>query len=188
MANNDRPNGFTVVRHLTGGIIRMNEWPIIKEEAAAIFTGDMVELLASGYIQVADDGSPQMLGVFAGCRWTNQQGEIEYGKAWPAAQKTLGDGDAVAFVYDDPQLVFAAQASGTPAATLVGALIDLDNSDTGSTTTGRSAQQVDEDASDDDFFRVVRLHKVPNNAWGEFAEIEIIISKHAMGALAGVAI
>lgn len=188
MANVDAPNGFTPIRHLTGGTIRMNEYPIATDSATAIYTGDMVELLASGYIDVGDDDSASFLGVFAGCRYTDEAGNIVYSPYWPAAQATLGDADATAFVYDDPMLVFKAQCSGTPASTLVGALVDLDNTDSGSTSTGRSAQQVDEDASADDFFRVIALHPVPGNVWGEFAEIEVTISKHALGAQAGAAI
>ena len=188
MANVDNPNGFTPVRHLTGGTIRMNEYPIATDSATAIFSGDVVELLATGYIDVGDDDSASFLGVFAGCQYTNEAGEIVFSKYWPAAQATLADSDAVAFVYDDPNIVFSAQCSGTPASTLVGAFVDLDNTDSGSTSTGRSAQQIDEDASADDFFRVIGLVKKPSNAWGANAEVEVTISKHALGAQAGAAI
>ena len=71
---------------------------------------------------------------------------------------------------------------------MVVGLVDMDNTDSGSTSTGRSAQQVDEDASADDFFRVIALSKKPGNSWGEFAEVEVTISKHALGAQAGAAI
>lgn len=188
MANVDNPNGFTPVRHLSGGEIRMNEYPIATDSATAIFSGDVVELLATGYIDVGDDDSASFLGVFAGCKYTDEAGNIVFSKYWPAAQATLGDADAVAYVYDDPNIVFKAQCSGTPASTLVGAFIDLDNTDAGSTSTGRSRQQLDEDASADDFFRVIKLHPVPSNTWGEFAELEVTISKHALGAQAGAAI
>jgi len=188
MANSDNPNGFTPVRHLTGGTIRMSEYPIATDSATAIFSGDTVELLATGYIDVGDDDSAAMLGVFAGCKYTNEAGEIVFSKYWPAAQATLGNADAVAYVYDDPNIVFKAQCSGTPASTLVGALIDLDNTDSGSTSTGRSAQQLDEDASADDFFRVLSLVETPSNAWGEFAELEVVIHTHALAPAAGAAI
>lgn len=188
MANTDAPNGFTPVRHLSGGTIRMGEYPIATDSATAIFSGDTVELLATGYIDVGDDDSTSFLGVFAGCEYTDEAGNIVFSKHWPAAQATLGDADAKAFVYDDPNIVFAAQCSGTPASTLVGALVDLDNTDAGSTSNGRSRQQVDEDASADDFFRVLGLVDKPGNAWGEFAEIEVLIHKHALGSAAGAAI
>ena len=188
MANTDAPNGFTPVRHLSGGTIRMSEYPIATDSANAIFSGDMVELLATGYIDVGDDDSASFLGVFAGCKYTDESGEITFSKNWPAAQATLADADAVAYVYDDPNVVYSAQCSGTPASTLVGALVDLDNTDSGSTSNGRSAQQVDEDASDDDFFRVLGLVDKPGNAWGEFAEIEVTIHKHALAPAAGAAI
>ena len=66
MANTDAAFGAKAVRHLTGGSIRANEYKIVKEYAANVFTGDFVKLAATGYIQVASAGN-RLLGVFAGC-------------------------------------------------------------------------------------------------------------------------
>ncbi len=50
MANLDAPNGAKPVRHLTGGVIRAREWKIASGSSTAIFTGDFVKLLSTGYI------------------------------------------------------------------------------------------------------------------------------------------
>jgi hypothetical protein len=188
MANVNGPNGFTPVRHLTGGIIRMEEMPIAKETAAAIFSGDMVELLSTGYIKVGTATSAgAACGVFAGCKYTTPSGEIVYNKYWPAAQATLGDADAVGYVYADPQIVFQAQTEATGAFADNGALLDVEAT-AGSTTTGRSAQEINENASSIDQFRQLGLYKVAGNAWGTNARIEVVFHLHARNPGAGVAV
>lgn len=188
MANVDSPNGFTPVRHLTGGLIRMEEMPIAKETAAAIFSGDVVEALSTGYIKVGTATSAgAATGVFAGCKYTNPQGQIVYSPYWPAAQATLADADAVGYVYSDPNIVFQAQCSGTGAFADNGALVDLEAT-AGSTSTGRSAQEVNENASTIDQFRQIGLYNIVGNAWGLNARIEVVFHLHARNPGAGVAV
>jgi hypothetical protein len=188
MANVDAPNGFTPVRHLTGGTIRMEEMPIADQETAAIFSGDMVELQAGGTIKVGTATSAgAACGVFAGCSFTDTAGNKVFSKYWPAGQATLGAADAIGYVYSDPQIVFAAQTSGTAAQTENGALLDLEAT-AGNTATGRSNQEINEDASTIDQFRQLGLVKKPDNAWGANAEIEVVFALHVRLPAAGVAV
>ena len=110
-----------------------------------------------------------------------------YSKHWPAAQATLGDADAIGYVYADPNIVFAAQTTGAGLFADNGALLDL-TATAGSTSTGRSAQEVNEAASSEDQFRQLGLVKKPDNAWGANAEIEIVFHEHIRIPAAGVAI
>jgi len=190
MANSNNPNGFTPSRHLSGGTIRENEYAIADGTVDAIFSGDCVELQATGYIKVATATSAQILGVFAGCSYTAATGEVVFSKHWPAAADTLGTSDATAYVYDDPNIVYRAQTvTGTNAAlNMVGAFWDL-TATAGNPTTGRSAMEVNIGASAQDTFRLLGLVKKPDNAWGEnHAEVEVILNDHALSKLAGVAI
>jgi hypothetical protein len=187
MANVDAPNGFTPVRHLAGGIIRMEEMPIATDTSAAIFSGDVVTLGAGGYITVGLVGSTQLVGVFAGCKYTDEDGSIHYSKYWPAAQATLGDADAVGYVYTDPNIVFAAQTSGTAAFADNGSFQDL-TATAGDTSTGRSRQEVDETTGTTNVFRQIGLVNKPGNTWGANAEIEVVIALHAYNQPAGVAV
>ena len=188
MANTDSPNGFTPVRHLTGGIIRMEEMPIAKETAAAIFSGDMVEALSTGYISVGTATSAgAATGVFAGCSYTNAAGVPVFSTYWPAAQATLGDADAIGYVYSDPDIVFAAQTAGTGLFADNGALLDV-TATAGSTATGRSAQEINQAASSIDQFRQIGLVQKADNAWGANSEIEVVFHLHARLRGAGVAV
>ena len=187
MANLDAPNGFTPIRHLSGGVIRMEELPIAKETAAAIFSGDLVDLLATGFIKVATATTVQHVGVFAGCKYTDAAGRIIYSKYWPAAQATLNDADAVAYVYADPNIVFAVQTSGTGAFADNGKFMDLEAT-AGSTATGRSSQEANENATSVNVLRQLGLVNKPGNAWGANAEIEVTLPLHAYAQAAGVTV
>jgi len=188
MANLDAPNGFTPIRHLTGGTIRLEEIGIVSGEAAAIYSGDLVMQIAGGTIKVGTATAAGVaIGVFAGCKYTKTTGEIVYSKYWPAAQTTLGSADAVAYVYTDPQIVFAGQTAGTALFADNGALLDL-TATAGSATTGRSAQEINQAASSVDQFRQIGLVNKPGNAWGANAEIEVLIHLHVRNPGAGVAI
>ncbi len=96
MANLDAPNGAKPVRHLTGGVIRAREWKIASGSSTAIFTGDFVKLLSTGYIDVAAAGN-RLLGVFAGCKYTASDGTPKFAKYWPASTATLGSADVTAY-------------------------------------------------------------------------------------------
>jgi len=187
MANADSPHGFTPIRHLTGGTIRMEEMPIDNETAAAIFSGDLVELLDTGYIKVATAITTVHAGIFAGCSYTAPDGSIKYSRYWPAAQATLGDADAIGYVYADPDIVFSGQTAGTALFADNGALLDL-TATAGSTSTGRSAQEINQAASTVDTFQQLGLVKRAGNAWGANAEIEVLIHLHANSRAAGAGV
>ena len=126
MANTDAAFGAKPVRHLTGGTIRANEWKILGDGTSSsnIFTGDFVKLGATGYIDVAAAGN-RLLGVFAGCSYTNSSGEQVYSKYYPASTTAQNSGDITAYVYDDPNIVFAIQSSGSADFADIGNLADI---------------------------------------------------------------
>ena len=101
MANTDAPNGLKPVRHIAGGTIRPNEYKIPSGYNTAIFTGDAVKLLSSGYVAVAAAGN-RLLGVFAGCSYPNSSGEQVFSRQWTASATTQGTVDVTAYIYDDP--------------------------------------------------------------------------------------
>ena len=67
MANKDAAFGFKPTRHLSGGLIRAEEYAIANNASASIFTGQVVEAVAGGGIEAAAAGDTQQLGVFGGC-------------------------------------------------------------------------------------------------------------------------
>ncbi|HIJ34601.1 MAG TPA: hypothetical protein HPP65_09385, partial [Gammaproteobacteria bacterium] len=100
MANSNNPNGFTPAYHLTGGTIRMNEMRIADDYATSIFAGDLVSQAADGTIAVAGEGD-QPIGVFAGCSYTKDSGEVVFSSHW-AASTSVNGSYATANVYSDP--------------------------------------------------------------------------------------
>jgi hypothetical protein len=70
---------------------------------------------------------------------------------------------------------------------MVGAFWDL-TATAGSTSTGRSNQEINVGASAQDTFRIIGLVDKPGNSWLEHAEVEVVINDHAFSKLAGVAI
>ena len=66
MANKDAAFGFRPARHLTGGLIRTNEYKIAANYGTAIYHGQAVKALAAGGIDVCAAGEV-VLGIFGGC-------------------------------------------------------------------------------------------------------------------------
>ena len=179
MANVDAAFGAKPLRHLTGGVIRANEWKIIKEYGANVFTGDFVKLAATGYIQVAAAGD-RMLGVFNGCKYTASNGEVVFKRYWPTGTATLSDGDVTAYVYDDPNIVWAIQSSGSADFADIGNLADI-VAGTGSTSTGQSAFEINGTTGTGTAgLRILGLYNEPKNAYGTNGVLEAVIWEHEL--------
>ena len=146
MANKDAPFGFRPAKMLGGAPFNNGQtsYDIASGFSSNIFTGDAVELHTDGTITVAAAGATNIIGVFNGCFYTDTNGKPTYSKHWPAS--TVAS-DAVAFVLDDPNIVFEAQEDSTdigaswPANR--GSNADLVSTHAGSTKTGRSGMELD---------------------------------------------
>ena len=141
MANQDTPFGFRPVRHLVGGTIRQSRYQIASGFTSDIFMGDLV-LRGTTTRRLAIDvsggiGAATILGAFAGCRYRAVNGEMVFSRYWPASTVTHGAEDAVAFVYDDPFIIYEAQADDAFALADIGTLADVVYA-AGSTLTGLS--------------------------------------------------
>jgi hypothetical protein len=143
MANRDAPFGFRPAMHLTGGTIRKQEYSIASALGTGIGMGDTVMLngLNDKNIVVGTAGGIKV-GVFAGCSFQDTDGNMIYRRDWPASQATLGSVDAVAYVYDDPFIIFKCQGDGTGAATNIGDQADL-VATAFDTVSGQSRQELD---------------------------------------------
>lgn len=189
MPNVNAPFGFRPVRHLAGGQIRQNEYPIASGLASNIFNGDLVVLKNDGKLDKAAAGDITIIGVFAGVRWTDADGSARFEKYWPTGQVTQGAQDAVALVYDDPHTVFEVQClTGTVfAQTHVGNNADI-NAGAGNTLTGRSAHSIDISAAAAATaqIRILGISKAVNNDYGDSARVEAMINEHQLRVTAGI--
>lgn len=174
MANTDAPRGAWPIRHLSGGVIRTTEHPIASAYGTNIFTGDFVKLVAGGGIEAAAAGD-RLLGVFAGCKYTNAQGEQIFSKYWPASTVAA---DAKALVYSDPNIVFGVQSAGSTVAADVGNLGDH-VAGAGSTSTGKSGHEINgTTAATQAGLRVLGKVETPGNDWGTNVDLEVQIYEH----------
>jgi len=122
-------------------------------EATNLFYGQVVILGADGYVALATASGADAttnnlggsgvgaLGVFVGCEYTNDQGQTVHSQYYPA-NKTNG----VAYVVDDPNVLFQAELDDTATQTMVGTnttFAAVQSTSTGSTSTGVSTSVLD---------------------------------------------
>ena len=179
MANVDAAFGLKPVRHLTGGQIRTNEYKIASETSSNIFTGDCVKLLGTGYIDVAAAGN-RILGVFAGAQYTASDGEVKFVKYFPTGTATQASGDVTAYVYDDPNIIYAVQSAGSADFNDIGSLADI-VAGSGDTLTGQSRFEISGTTGQASAqLRILRKFDDPKNSYGTNGVLEVQIHEHEL--------
>jgi len=153
MSSTSAPFGFRASFH-NSGQMRPKAYTIASTYAANIFEGDPVKLVDAGTVQLGtSDGTRSgtvagilLLGIFAGCQYTDALGKPTVSSYWPSGVTAT---DITAWVYDDPETLFNVQYSnpGTPGTTTmqtaVGEQMDwVVASPGGSTSTGLSNTQI----------------------------------------------
>jgi hypothetical protein len=179
MANVDNARGFRPKGHA-----KVGSYKIASTYNANIFTGDVVQGTADGVIVVAEGGNVDNLGVFAGCKYVNAQGEQVFSPYWPAGTVAT---EIEAFVYDDPADVFIIQADSA-AADSTFLLADWDDG-TGSAVSGHSGRELlaSSGAATGKSVRIERKVESPDNAWGAHVDVEVLFVEHVRrGVVAGV--
>ena len=183
MANVDSPFGFVPSRHMSGSPIRTNKYTITSGLAENIFNGDLVILTTNGVITPHTAEETNNLGVFAGVSYTASDGSYKFSEYWPSG--TTGT-NIIAYVYDDPYIVYKVQSDGSPAQTDLGACADV-VADAGSTTTGQSGFQLNSSmGSGTATCKIIGLYESPENAFGANAVVEVLINEHILKATAGI--
>ena len=153
MATTAAPYGFKPVNLIGGqpyaGSTR--QLKIASGYGANIYNGTIVSIVAAGTVEIVTTigsaASPfpaGTIGVFVGCSYTDPNTKQKlFSQYWPTG--TVAS-DAVAYVVDDPDVVFQVQADGTVAQATLGAnapLAAVQSTSTGSTTTGNSNVALD---------------------------------------------
>jgi len=183
MANVDSPFGFVPSRHMSGSPIRTNKYTITSGLAENIFNGDLVILTADGVITPHTATETNNIGVFAGVSYTASDGSYKYSEYWPSG--TTGT-NIIAYVYDDPYIVYKVQSDGSPAQTDIGSCAEV-VAGTGSTTTGQSAFELNSTmAASAATCKIIGLYESPENAFGANAVVEVLINEHVLKATAGI--
>lgn len=144
MANQDAAFGLRPVKRIggtpfTGG---QNRYRIAANYGTSIFQGDMVAQVTGGGVEIhADGGTVPIVGVFNGCKYTDPtSGEQVFSNYYPASTNAS---DIIAFIIDDPMVVFEIQANTAfPIADLLGNF-DIVYTSAGSTKSGIAGAELD---------------------------------------------
>ena len=197
MANNDTPFGLRPIRHRNGAAYNgaVNPYYIPAGYATALFVGDAVvktgtsntanvEAAGAGSFGIgtlpeinkaaAGDGNA-ITGVIVGFAADADNLDRTYSPA-----STAG----VAYVCDDPDVVFEIQADGAISAAQVGFNAVLIDTHSGSTVTGRSGTELDttSDVPAADASNQLTIQRIvnrdDNEAASDFTKVEVKINNH----------
>lgn len=190
MANLDTPFGFKPIKHLNGmpwnG--KVNVYYIPSTDNTAMFVGDAVKSAGAAdatgkYPTIAQAAATNAIrGVvvgFADNPYVGVHPDTPNRSYRPASTAMY------AFVVDDPQVIFEVQEdsdSNSITAAMVGLATDIVVG-TGSTSTGKSAMELDssDTATAAGQCRILRLVDREDNALGDHAKWEVLIAEHELG-------
>ena len=183
MANVDAAFGFVPVRHMSGNIPRANQYTIASGLAENIFSGDLCIIDANGQITPHTATEVNNIGVFAGVSYTASDGSYVYSQYFPTGTTAT---NIIAYIYDDPYIVYKVQSAGSPAQTNIGNCADV-VAGAGSTTTGQSGFEISGTmASGTATCKIIGLYDSPDNAFGTNAIMEVLINEHLLKDSAGI--
>ena len=179
MATTASPYGLKAVNHIGGtpyaGSTRL--LPIASGYATNIYNGSVVAIVAAGTVEIvtdlgnnADQFPAGVIGVFVGCTYTDPNlGTVVFRNNWPTG--TVAD-DAQAYIVDDPDVVFQAQADGAVTQADLGQNTNfaaVQSTTTGDTTNGNSNSAVSSTtaATATIAFRIVDFVDSPTSTVGD---------------------
>ena len=179
MATTASPYGLKAVNHIGGtpyaGSTRL--LPIASGYATNIYNGSVVAIVAAGTVEIvtdlgnnADQFPAGVIGVFVGCTYTDPNlGTVVFRNNWPTG--TVAD-DAQAYIVDDPDVIFMAQADGAVTQADLGQNTNfaaVQSTTTGDTTNGNSNSAVSSTtaATATIAFRIVDFVDSPTSTVGD---------------------
>jgi hypothetical protein len=146
MATSATPNGAEPVNTLSASgsyTGKVRHIKIASGYGTAIFYGDFVKLVSSGTVEKAEVTTSVVagtVGIFVGCSYTDPStSQLTFNQQFPASTAAS---DIMAYVVDDPKLVFKMQGDEAIAQTGLGNNISAVNT-AGSTSIGRSKNALD---------------------------------------------
>ena len=124
------PSGLDRAQALANGITSAYSSDILKGQPVKY-------IAASGVIQPVTATTDSVSGAFAGVEWTDTTGRRRVSNYWPA-NTAYQTGSCVAYFYNDPNIVYEIQSTGSIAQTAVGLDMNFSNFAAGSNVTGLS--------------------------------------------------
>lgn len=178
MSTTSAPFGLRPSYHPSGEV-RPRAATIASGYANNIFLYSPVAYSA-GTVELAAAGA-RAIGCFMGCAYTPTDGRRRYSNSWPAATVAT---DIVAWITDDPTIIYEIQGNGSLALEDIGEQADWSANTTasGNTTTGLSSVTLDTATltnAGNAGLRIVGISVGPDNAFGDaFTVVQVQISEH----------
>ena len=166
MANTNAAFGFRQYRGLGSAPTYEQSVRLVKSDnTTAIYFGDPVTNLNTGYITRATAGTAQVTGIFAGCKYlSTSQKRTVWSNYWPGSDAAA---DVEAYIIDDPNAQFVVQAGGTAIGLADMGLYVQFNLGTGNAATGISGAWVESPAVTATLpFRIIGFVQDPPGANG----------------------
>lgn len=188
MANVDRPNGLSPIRHLDGSAYngQVNRYFIPATDATAMFVGDAVKSAGSadsdGVPTVAQAAAGDTLrGVIVGFEPDPDNLSRNYRAASTARYVLVADAPDIVFEVQEDSVgaALAATNVGQNADIVVGA---------GNTTSGASGMELDSSTAvaTTAQLRILGFSQAPKNEIGDNAKLEVVINEHELKSTVGV--
>ena len=158
------------------------QYKIASGTATAIFQGDTVTFgaaggVSTGFIVKHTAASPNILGVFIGCQYTDPTTKkTTFKNFYPGS---IAATDIVAFVVDDPYAQFLVQASGVAGVISIGQNANLIQTASGNTTTGVSGLELNTSslgAASDLNVKILGVTADPSNSDLTAANADLIVT------------
>lgn len=169
MANNQAPFGFQFVRNYYSAAptYQTSVYQIAYNNSNSFGKGDVVKGLNTGYIDRAITSDQVILGIIDRVEYFDSTLQAkQFRNAWLAPSSAL-QGSCIAYVIDDPNAVFQAQAGGSTTAigqADINANINFGGNAAPNTRTGLSVAYLDQTTINTTATLPFRLVNVPQNA------------------------
>jgi len=156
------PSGLDRAQALANGIASAFASDILKGQPVRY-------IAASGVIEPVTATGNQVSGAFAGVEWTDTTGRRRVSNYWPA-NTAYQTGSCVAYFYNDPNIVYEIQSTGSIAQTAVGLDMNFSNFAAGSNVTGLSQATLTATVlgtGTQGQVQVLDIAPYPDNDWGD---------------------
>ena len=170
------PFGFRPAYH-PSGLDRGTKRTIASGYAVALYKGVPVLMLTTGVIAQATVAA-DFKGIFAGVEYVDPSGKPTYSNFWPANQIAT---NIVAYVWEDPAIVYETQANGPVPQSAIGDQADVFNVANGNNLTGQSTCSLNATlagAGAQGQFRIVGIPNYLDNTPGDlFTVVQVQVAR-----------
>jgi len=173
------PSGLDRAQALANGITSAYASDILKGQPVRY-------IAASGVIEPVVATGNQVSGAFAGVEWTDTTGRRRVSNYWPA-NTAYQTGSCVAYFYNDPNIVYEIQSTGSIAQTAIGLDMNFSNFAAGSNVTGLSQATLTATVLGTGVqgqVQVLDIAPYPDNEWGDaYTIVRVQIARRQIAAV-----